>query len=372
MKGLTHFISGVAAASFIPLVSRMSISSRMDIEGAISSFILVLAGMYGILPDTLDFKFGQFFEMPDIVIDPDPVVPDPQAMAEAFAGAVDRAAETGREIKVQFFPTQLGANRWRQYCIVFEKSRVSIQFNEVVSTSQIPLPGTAPESMRVGSAVFGYELKPYSDDVDWLNRFVRYVRQKIKGKDDKAEVVKPSMIDILSSTMFGLKPEKDGRVYFNWLPWHRTWSHSYVVGAILSIPVLIAAYLLKLPAFWLYGLVAFIGFAVHVTEDMTGHIGGSLLWPLLKPRTEGLELFKASDPRTNFSVIYTAVVMIIWNLDRFTTQYIQMPGRYYMFWFLIIPLALYFGAVEIIRMHIEFKKEDSMEEPDGTGDAMID
>ena len=59
MKGLTHFISGVAAASLIPQVLRMSISSRMDVEGAASSLILVLAGMYGILPDTMILVNGQ-------------------------------------------------------------------------------------------------------------------------------------------------------------------------------------------------------------------------------------------------------------------------------------------------------------------------
>ena len=159
-----------------------------------------------------------------------------------------------------------------------------------------------------------------------------------KGSEsDGPEVVKPSTVDILSSTMFGLQPEEDGKIYFNWLPWHRTWSHSYVLGAFMSLFVLITAFFMGLPYWWLYGSAAFLGYAVHVTEDMTGHIGGSLLWPFLKPRTEGLELFKASDPRTNFSVIYTALVLTVWNLDRFTTQYITGG-----------PDSLMSGAVYII------------------------
>lgn len=378
MKGLTHFISGVAAATFIPQVARMSISSRMDVEGAISSFILVLAGMYGIMPDTLDFKFGQFLEMPDFVVDPDPKNPDPQAMAETFVRAVKKSAETGREVRIQFFPTQLGANRWRQYCIIFEEHKVNIQFNEIVSTSQIPLPGTAPEQNRVGSARFSHKLKTRTDDIDWLNRFIRFLRQKIKGKDHVVTTVKPSTVDILSSTMFGLKMEKDGRIYFNWLPWHRTWSHSYVFGAMLTIPVFLIAILLKLPLWWLYGIVAFIGFATHVTEDMTGHIGGALLWPILKPRTEGFELFKASDPRTNFSVIYTAFVLIMWNIDRFTTQLIsggadsRWPGWLFLLLFLILPLAVYFCIIKVIKTRIEHAREVLQEEPDGVGDAVID
>ncbi|MBN2408038.1 MAG: metal-dependent hydrolase [Elusimicrobia bacterium] len=380
MKGLTHFISGVAAASFIPQVSRMSISSRMDVEGAISSFILVLAGMYGIMPDTMDFKFGQFFEIPDFVVDPDPVAPDPQAMADTFAKAVEKAAKTGKEVRIQFYPTQLSANTWRQYCIIFESRGVGIQFNEIVSTSQIPVPGTAPENNRTGRAGFEWELKSRTDDIDWLNRLVRYMRQKIKGKDRAISAVKPSTVDILSSTMFGLKMEKDGKIYFNWLPWHRTWSHSYVFGALLTIPVFVIAYLFKFNPWWLYGLVAFIGFATHITEDMTGHIGGSLLWPLLKPRTEGLELFKASDPRTNFSVIYSAFVLLVWNLDRFTTGYITgspsspLSGPQYLLYFLAAPLFVYFVIIAVIKKRMKMNKArlQEEEEPDGMGDAVTD
>jgi hypothetical protein len=378
MKGLTHFISGVAAATFIPQVVRMSISSRMDVEGAASSLILVLAGMYGILPDTMDVKFGQFFENPDFIVDPDPLNPDPQNMAEAFAAAVEKAGETGEEVRIQFYPTQLSANTWRQYCIIFEEDRVCIQLNEIVSTSQIPFLGTAPEGKRVGTSNLKYKMKPRTDDIDWLNKFVRWSRQKIKGPDKQSTLVKPSTVDILSSTMFGLKMEKDGLIYFNWLPWHRTWSHSYVLGALLTLPVFLITYVLGLPFWWLYGLVAFIGFATHITEDMTGHIGGSLLWPLLRPRTEGLEIVKASNPATNFSVIYTAFILAIWNLDRFTTQYItggvesQWSSWAFLLLFLVLPLIIYFNVLKYIRKNLEKQKQVIVEDPDGKGDAVTD
>jgi len=191
--------------------------------------------------------------------------------------------------------------------------------------------------------------------------------------------VKPSTVDILSSTMFGLKAEPDGTIYFHWLPWHRTWSHSYVLGAMLSIPVVLIALLLGLKDWWLYGIASFTGFATHITEDMTGHIGGSLIWPFLKPRTEGLELFKASDPRTNFSVIYTAVVILLWNLDRFTTQYITggsdsaWPWWAFLILFWILPLAVYFAVFGHIKARIEKKKIlEEEEEPDGAGDGVMD
>ena len=50
MKGLTHFISGIAVATFFPQAVHMATQDQ--------SFILCLGGIFGILPDTLDFKFA--------------------------------------------------------------------------------------------------------------------------------------------------------------------------------------------------------------------------------------------------------------------------------------------------------------------------
>lgn len=368
-------MSGVAAATFIPQVVQMSASDRMSntVEGASASLILLLAGAYGVLPDTLDFKVGQFFAEPDIVVDPDPKNPDPQAMADAFALAVKRAGDSGKPVQIKFLPSQVGASLWRQYNIIFEKDSVAVQMNEIVKTSQIPIPGTAPATHRVGRAKLAYELKSRTDKIDWLNSFIRWLRQKIKGPDKPPGPVKPSTVDIFGGTYFEVAGEADGKIYFNWLPWHRTWSHSYVLGAMLTIPVFLIAYLCDLANWWLYGLVAFLGFFTHITEDMTGHIGGALFWPIHKPRCEGLELFKASDPRTNFSIDFAAIVLSVWNVDRFTTHLITMPGWLFLTLFLALPLAVYFYAVAIIKERIhESEKALIDDEVDGTGDAVVD
>ena len=356
MKGLTHFVSGVAAATFIPQVVRMSAASRMDIPGAANSFIIVLAGLYGIMPDTLDFKVGQFFDQPDIVVDPEPLNPNPNKMAEKFAEAVKRAGETEKTVKIQYMPIQLGANKWRQYLIIFDENKVSVQLNEIVSTSQIPYPGTAPEAeKRSASAPLEYRIKPASCDTDWLNKLVRKSRKAMKGKEKKKTIVKPSTIDILSGTTFGL---------------------------ILASPWAFVAYFMGLDRWWLYPTVAFLGFAVHITQDMSGHIGGSLLWPFLKPRTEGLEMFKASDPRTNFSIIYAAFILIVFNIDRFSTQILTGGAESiwnwwsFLFVFLFIPLAIYFTVVAKIKAGVRHKEEhfqlQQEEEPDGIGNPVID
>ncbi|MDD5067521.1 MAG: hypothetical protein PHF84_10805, partial [bacterium] len=189
MKGLTHFLSGIAAATFIPEVVRMSTSSRLgSVEGAASSFILLLAGIYGLLPDTLDFKVGQFFSPAEFEIDPDPRRPDPRLMAKKFAEAIAYAGKTGKFTRVQFYPTQLGANLWRQYVLIFKKKEIIVQFNEIVRTSQCPLPGTAPEKNRIARAGLKYEIKPRNLEIDWLNRLVRLLRKLIKGPDREPEL----------------------------------------------------------------------------------------------------------------------------------------------------------------------------------------
>ena len=73
MKGFSHFMSGVAVASFGPWA----------IEAAQQGnpIFFILGGACGILPDTIDFKFYRFFYEHDVYITPDPLNPDPQYVA---------------------------------------------------------------------------------------------------------------------------------------------------------------------------------------------------------------------------------------------------------------------------------------------------
>ena len=105
MKGISHFLAGVAAATFVPGVVE---------SAAQGSYLIVLGGFFGLLPDTLDFKFARYFEH-HVNIDPDPAGLDPQLIASAVAAEIDRAAETRRSIRLQLHNIPLGPNRWRQF-----------------------------------------------------------------------------------------------------------------------------------------------------------------------------------------------------------------------------------------------------------------
>jgi len=314
-------MSGAAVASFfLPAV-------RMAHREAGASFILVLGGLFGIMPDTLDFKMGQFFSKADYDIDPDPMDPDPQQMAETLGKAMDEAAETGRNIKAQMYPMRLGADLWRQYVIKFDgdNNEVVIILNEIVTTSQVPILGSEPPpEKRVG----------------------RFKLQKAKMLETHG---RPSVVDIMSGPQFGFVRNDAGEVEVEFLPWHRTWSHSYVLGLMLAVPIwLIASMIAGWNIGWLYGLIAFLGFSVHLTEDLTGHMGGSLIWPIIKERCNGLSLFRASNPHANFTIDYTSVVIILWNLNRFNPQqfFTLSPIEYFLY-ALVIPLGIYAAIVKI-------------------------
>lgn len=326
MKGLTHFISGIAAASFIPAVVQRSAAARSGIDGAESSFLLAMAGLYAIMPDTLDFKVGRFFETADVDVFPEPGNIDAQAMATELGQIMDLAWTENRSTRIQFHTLQLSADRWQQYRINFdcENNAVEIVVGDVVTTSQVPFPGSAPEN-----AVGRYELKH---------------AKLLPGS------ARSSKVDIMSGPMYGFRKSSQGDyIEVEFLPWHRTWSHSYTLGAFLALPLWLLAWTMDWHNPWMYPLVAFIGFATHITEDLTGHMGGSLIWPFIRERTRGFCLFHASNPDANFVTDWLAVVVLIWNLDRMSQQVIPLSGPLYFLFFLVAPLIFYFLPRTLVK-----------------------
>lgn len=361
MKGLTHFWSGVTIGTFFAPAVATAAMTKSGNPDAAASFILTLGGIFGILPDFFDFKLGRFFAKEDLRVRFDPYNPDAADMARQIGEALDQAVETGKYLKIQYNPMRVGSSLWRQYVVNYdhEKHEVAVVINEIVNTSQVPFPGTEPPpEKRIGI----YKLR----------------KAKFLGK------CKPSGVDILSGPMMGYEPVQDNgetRIAVEFLPWHRTWSHSYVLGAALAALVGLLAWGLSWPHPWLYFLVAFLGFGIHITEDLTGHMGGSLLWPFKQKRYDGFCMFKASDPRSNFTVDYICLVLVIFNLDRYTfpdAPKIQFAWYSYFFLFGVLPMLAYHwiyamnadpmvkeGVVKaesLLSRHNQARNEDAMSE----------
>ena len=64
-------------------------------------------------------------------------------------------------------------------------------------------------------------------------------------------------------------------------------------------------------------------------------MGSNLLYPFTKRRSGGLRLLHSGDAIPNFLTVWTAVALILFNLDRFSGQSLLNP-----WWFLGLAIAL--------------------------------
>ena len=88
------------------------------------------------------------------------------------------------------------------------------------------------------------------------------------------------------------------------------------------------------------GLVAFFGMSAHIVEDQLGYLGSNLFWPITQERSAGARLLHSGDAIPNFLAVWTALVLILFNLDRFSAP-VQNRNP------LLIPV-IYFGTTLIV------------------------
>ncbi|MGD2148330.1 MAG: metal-dependent hydrolase [Anaerolineae bacterium] len=292
MKGIAHFVTGIALATLFPqVVGRAS-------EG---SLLPVIGGIAGILPDTIDFKFLRYFEQHTLEIDPGPD-PDPWGIAEQVAAAMRRAYESGESQDVMLHTIRLGGDLWRQYTIRFDSERgeVAVRVGPVVSTGQVPLPGSEPQDGEEARIKVGPPMA-----------------QTYPGETD---------IDIFSGPSFRFERQADA-LQVRFLPWHRRWSHSVTLAAALALGTsgLWALHQLLVDgrststSLWA-GVVVGLGLLGHILEDQLGFMGSNLLYPFTRARTRGLGLLRSGDAIPNFLTVWSAAMLIVFNLDRFSAQ----------------------------------------------------
>ena len=294
MKGIAHFITGVAIATFFPEVVR---------QAQTGSLLPMLGGIAGILPDTLDFKFVRYFESYDEEIDPGPE-PDAREIAERVTRAMRRAYESGRPQNVMLHTVRLGADLWRQYSVRFdpEQSEVQVRIGPIVNTGQVPTPlSLPPTGEREARVKVGVPMVPTYDE--------------------------ETKIDIFSGPSFKFERQGD-LLHVHFLDWHRRWSHSLTLATALG---LVGGLIFGI---W-GGLTIGLGLAGHVLEDQLGYMGSNLFYPLTRRRSPGAQLFRSGDAIPNFLTVWTGLALILFNLDRFSAQ-----PRLHPWWFLGLAVAL--------------------------------
>ena len=330
MKGIAHFTTGVAVSTFFGEAVRIAAEQQ--------SFILLLGGIFGILPDTLDFKFGRYLDKPDYEIEPEPNNLNAKKIAKQIAKAANEAYETGKTTEVQLHTIKLSAFTWRRYTVMFDSKTdsVVVEIGPVVSTSQVPYPGTELQNHKKQKG-----------------------KAKIKGKLSQ-ELQKPFIIDIKSGPSFKFERKGD-KLEVEFLPWYRQWSHSFTVGILLGI---IAGLIFGKLA----GIIAALAFSLHIIEDLFGFMGGNLLYPFTKNRTKGAKLIKTNSPLGNFLITYANLIIIIFNLNRFSpSPIITIPWYLY---FLITFIVSGFFEIEDITHH-EKMTAKMIEEMDDVEDEFM-
>ncbi len=298
MKGLAHFISGIAAASFLPGVVRLS---------AEGGYPLLLAGVGALLPDVLDFRLTRFLQWPDSELSLDAEQPDPRTMAAQIGAAVDRAIEGARPVILRLPAARTAAGLWRRYTVALG-TEVRVRIGPLVSTSGAPARGTAADGEE--------GIAPVAQPVQL----------------DYGRVVQ---VDAFAGPTIALQGVPGG-VRATFLPWHRTWSHSLLVAAALAVAGAIA---------WrpLYGILVGTGAVAHIIGDQLGYMGSNLLWPITRRRTRGIGLFHSEEALPNLLAVWLGVLVLAYNLDRASPSPTLQPLALFGLG-AVLPCAVLIGA----------------------------
>lgn len=306
MKGIAHFVAGVAVASCVPAAVRAAA------EGDPTCFIL--GGVFGLLPDTIDFKFARYFYRHDIEVTPDPRAPDAQHIADRVAEAINRAYASGRSVRIKLNTVSVGLDQWQRYEVAFDVAArtVAVRYGPVVDTGQNVLPGSAPPPTAEAVAPVDCEIR-----VDYLA---------------------VTEVDIFDGPVFCMAPTDDGRVSLGFIPWHRAWSHSLVIGLGFG---LIGGLIWDLWA----TLVIFGASAMHALFDQLGYMGSALFYPLQVRRMRGMKLMHSGEAWANFTAVWSCCMLVFWNLWHATPGGIPPVGtRALILYGLVVPglvLVLY-------------------------------
>lgn len=112
MKGLTHFLTGAATATFFPSAVQATVNER--------SWIIMLGGLMGIMADTLDFRVSRYFFKSDYDINLSEDNLDPEIVASTVAKAIKKAHETQKTVSLKLNTLKVSANYYRTYSVAFD------------------------------------------------------------------------------------------------------------------------------------------------------------------------------------------------------------------------------------------------------------
>ena len=307
MKGIAHFAVGVGVVSCFPVAVAASSDGN--------PLYFILGGMFGLLPDTLDFKFARYFYAHNVRVTPDPLNNDPAVIAGAVASAMDTASDTGRAVRIKLDTIQLGSDKWQEYSVCFDVK------HRCVTAAYGPVVDTGGEALLHG-----------------------------EGKAVSVPLLCGVRIDYLATVTVGafdgpvieMRPINDRAVVPLFIPWHRRWSHSALAACLLGSLASVV---------WgaVAGLSVVLAYGLHVLLDQCGFMGSCLWFPLRRDRIPGLGIMHSGSVVGNTAVVWGACLVVFWNLSRIPElQFLDLNLLKLGFWGMVVP----FFVVRLLNRHL--------------------
>ena len=294
MKGIAHFAAGVAVASFFP--SAVSAAA----EG--NALYLLSGAVFGLLPDTLDFKFVRYLCRHDLEIAPDPLKPDATMIANALAASLAEVHANKKSVCIKLHTVRMRVDRWLSYRIEIDRARrtLSVEFGDTVDSG--------------GNSVGALE---------------RPMQAKVQLPVDLV-MDYGAIIDVgfLEGPTLLLKPG-NGCVESVFIHWHRAWSHSLALAVVCGAAM-------SLLAGYVAGLIALFALVSHIVIDQAGFMGGSFLYPFSRERKAGKRIVSSSDTIGNFAAVWLSGAIVLWNLG--CSETVSAGLAHYLIWAGALPV----------------------------------
>lgn len=276
-------------------------------------------------------RFARYWEKFDLEIDPG-LEPNADTMADQLVSAMRKAYDTGVSQNVIAHTIRLGADLWREYVIRFapEEGEVAVSVGPLVNTGQVAYVGTEPEGATEARRQVGVPMvHTYSD---------KY------------------RVNIFTGPTFRFTREGD-RLVVDFLDWHHRWSHSLLLAAAAGVVMGLFLAVIGERALALWGgVLTWLGFSGHVLEDQLGHMGSNLFWPLTRKRIPGPGLIHAGDAIPNFLTVWTSLALILFNLDRFSSNPV-LPHLPYCLGVIGVPWLVLGGAYALHKSRDRLSQE---------------
>ncbi len=305
MKGIAHFVTGVAMASCFP------VAVQAGLDG--NPLYFILGGCFGLLPDTLDFKIGRFFYKYDMEIAPDPNAPDAEMVADAIAGAINVVYHNKRAVNIKLDTVRAGNDLWYRYKILLNgaERKVIVQFAEAVDTGMhtVSKIKSTPHNKLNAEKTIDCDI-----DIDYMSEI---------------------SVDILDGPVLRIEPSSSRRVTIHFLPWHRSWSHSFIIALLAALTGVVI---------WdgLAGGIIFLAWSAHVIVDQLGFMGCNLFYPFTHRRHDGFRFIHSGEPLPNLFLVWAGILFIFWNLaGNAAIGWFRLNPIWLFSVFMIIPLLLF-------------------------------